>query len=306
LSAYYNEFDPQKAAWLRELIKRKLIADGEVDERSIEDVLPADVLGFDNATGSPASESGPMLCETQVGVMTEPCGLPVVLASLSAPPGSEKEHSDERHLWPAFFKLVDACRPPVLFGEQVASSHVVGRASGDFDYLRGLSDREELRRISDAWIPAEISRYVQGLPERTRAQEAISKRDADIWSAQRLAAEESGIGIGLFSQMQSAYSRTSIRSGYREHTNEDRCWTMRINGGFNFDLDGDWNSPSLDRIDPNGGYTADNIRVIITALNVMMNKLGSGASLGYCGCYAPENSYSTGERELDALLCRRN
>lgn len=36
--AYYNEFDPGTAAWLRELIKRGLIADGEVDGRSIVDV----------------------------------------------------------------------------------------------------------------------------------------------------------------------------------------------------------------------------------------------------------------------------
>jgi hypothetical protein len=45
-AAYYNEFDPQKAAWLRELIKAGLIAPGDVDERSIKDVRPADVMGY--------------------------------------------------------------------------------------------------------------------------------------------------------------------------------------------------------------------------------------------------------------------
>ena len=34
MSAYYNECDPQKAAWLRELIRRNVVAPGEVDERS--------------------------------------------------------------------------------------------------------------------------------------------------------------------------------------------------------------------------------------------------------------------------------
>jgi hypothetical protein len=34
-AVYYNEFDPNAAAWIRELIKQKLIAGGEVDERSI-------------------------------------------------------------------------------------------------------------------------------------------------------------------------------------------------------------------------------------------------------------------------------
>lgn len=31
--AYYNEFDPFAAAWLRNLIARGLIAPGDVDER---------------------------------------------------------------------------------------------------------------------------------------------------------------------------------------------------------------------------------------------------------------------------------
>jgi len=31
MSAYYNEFDPKAAAWLRELIKAGRIAPGEVD-----------------------------------------------------------------------------------------------------------------------------------------------------------------------------------------------------------------------------------------------------------------------------------
>lgn len=33
MAAYYNEFDPFAAQWLRELIKRVFIADGVVDER---------------------------------------------------------------------------------------------------------------------------------------------------------------------------------------------------------------------------------------------------------------------------------
>jgi hypothetical protein len=46
VAAYYNEIDSFAAAWLRELIKAGLIADGEVDERSIADVRPDDLRGF--------------------------------------------------------------------------------------------------------------------------------------------------------------------------------------------------------------------------------------------------------------------
>ena len=42
--AYYNEFDPKAAAWIRQLIKNGMITDGVVDERSIIDVEPDVVL----------------------------------------------------------------------------------------------------------------------------------------------------------------------------------------------------------------------------------------------------------------------
>ena len=44
--AYYNEIEPYAAAWLRAQIARGLIADGEVDERSIADVRADDLRGF--------------------------------------------------------------------------------------------------------------------------------------------------------------------------------------------------------------------------------------------------------------------
>ena len=46
MTCYYNEIDPYAAQWLRNLIKEQLIADGDVDERSIEDVRPNDLRGY--------------------------------------------------------------------------------------------------------------------------------------------------------------------------------------------------------------------------------------------------------------------
>ena len=56
MTAYYNEFDPQAAAWLRELIKAGLICAGEVDERSIADVKPDDLRGFVQTRGTDMGE----------------------------------------------------------------------------------------------------------------------------------------------------------------------------------------------------------------------------------------------------------
>lgn len=44
--AYYNENNPIAAQWLRNLISKGHIAPGDVDERSIEDVLPSDLVGI--------------------------------------------------------------------------------------------------------------------------------------------------------------------------------------------------------------------------------------------------------------------
>jgi DNA (cytosine-5)-methyltransferase 1 len=46
MTAYYNDIDKSACAWLRELIKQGLIADGVVDERSITDVQASDLKGF--------------------------------------------------------------------------------------------------------------------------------------------------------------------------------------------------------------------------------------------------------------------
>ena len=46
MSTYYNEIDVFAAAWLRELMKDGQIPDGQIDTRSILDVLPSDLAGF--------------------------------------------------------------------------------------------------------------------------------------------------------------------------------------------------------------------------------------------------------------------
>ena len=46
MTVYYNENDPKAAAWLRELMWEDLIPVGHVDERSIEDVKPSELVGY--------------------------------------------------------------------------------------------------------------------------------------------------------------------------------------------------------------------------------------------------------------------
>ncbi len=153
MSAYYNEFDPKAAAWLRELIKRGLIADGEVDDRSILDVQPDELRGFTQCHFF-AGIGGWSYALRLAGW---PDDRPVWTGSPPCQPfsaaGAGLGRSDARHLAPHFISLVRACRPRVLFGEQVASAAVFGKAASgarkaaarapEWAWLDDLQDRLE-------------------------------------------------------------------------------------------------------------------------------------------------------------------
>lgn len=166
MSAYYNEFDPKAAAWLRELIKRGLIADGDVDERSILDVAPDDLRGFTQCHFF-AGIGGWSYALRLAGW---PEDRPVWTGSPPCQPfsaaGAGLGRDDARHLAPHFISLVGACRPRVLFGEQVASSAVFGKAASgtrnkpastpEWAWLDDLQDRLEAARyaVGASDIPA--------------------------------------------------------------------------------------------------------------------------------------------------------
>ncbi len=121
MGAYYNENEPFAAQWLRELIAAGQIAPGDVDERDIRDVVPTEISGYTQ-------------CHFFAGIGVWPYALrragwpddrPVWTGSCPCQPfssaGKRGGASDERHLWPSFFHLIESCQPQVVFGEQVAS-----------------------------------------------------------------------------------------------------------------------------------------------------------------------------------------
>jgi len=123
MSAFYNEFDPFAAAWLRELVKAGAIEDGTVCEKDMWDVVPSELAGFERVH----------FC-AGIGGWAEalrlagwPDDQPVWTVSLPCQPfstaGKGSGLADARgQLAEAFFWLAGVCRPGIIFGEQVEAA----------------------------------------------------------------------------------------------------------------------------------------------------------------------------------------
>lgn len=138
MAAYYSEFDPYAAQWLRNLITAGHIAPGDVDERSIEDVRPDDLRGYTQChffagLGIWSFALRMAGWEDSRPVWTGSC--PCQPWSVASVAGHAKGFDDHRHLWPTWDGLITECRPRRIFGEQVASAAGLKWLDAVFDDL---------------------------------------------------------------------------------------------------------------------------------------------------------------------------
>lgn len=118
---YYNDNDPFCVKWLQNLVQSGKIPKGDVDGRSIADVTAEEVRQYTQCHFFAGIGGWPRALEL---AGWNPA-IPVWTGSVPCQPlssaGQRKGAEDERHLWPEFYRLIRECRPPIVFGEQVAS-----------------------------------------------------------------------------------------------------------------------------------------------------------------------------------------
>lgn len=117
----YNEIDTYCCDWLSNLMDAGALTPGDIDERSIADLDPTVVARYDRFhtfAGIGVWEYAIMQSglADRSGIWTGSCPCQPFSAA-----GKAGGFDDERHLWPAWFHLVEVCRPRLVLGEQVAS-----------------------------------------------------------------------------------------------------------------------------------------------------------------------------------------
>ena len=156
MTAYYNEIDKGAARWLEKLIAKGLIAKGDVDTRSILDVHPEDLNGYEQLHFF-AGIGGWSRALRLAGWSDD---RPVTTGSCPCQPFSSAGKgggvSDPRHLWPAFRWLIAKRKPSIVFGEQVASS--AGR-----EWIDGV--RADLEAMGYAAGAADLCAACVGSPQ---------------------------------------------------------------------------------------------------------------------------------------------
>lgn len=173
MRGFYSENDPVAAHVLTSLVSEGLIAPGRVDSRSIKDVQPHDLAGVTQAHFF----AGAGLWSVAARLAGWPDDKPLWTASLPCQPwsaaGKGQGADDDRDLRGEFIRLVRACRPRIIVGEQVASGS--GLKSISNEDVQNMRSREALRDVCGTLFgDGEAEKFLQGM-RNIEAGEAVQR-----------------------------------------------------------------------------------------------------------------------------------
>ena len=126
MKTYYNEYDKKKCYALKQLMADGHISKGEIDDRPIQEVMPDDIKDYTRChffAGIGLWDYALELAgwEQDRHVWTGSCPCQPFSSA-----GRQKGKTDDRHLWPEWFRLIKKCGAATIFGEQVATAITKG------------------------------------------------------------------------------------------------------------------------------------------------------------------------------------
>lgn len=232
-----------------------------------------------NAISSQAAVSGPSQLDLLDGLTTDPCGPAPAPASRSRRPAKGSERmiqgicgrtfiaSSESADQPLFLESKSPT-PPGPEGPLMLTCTKCGAEKPSSDFYRNRG-----KHANSSGFHAQCKRcckerqaaYRTGT-KRRRSDSHRKYRDENrarvLVNAARTRAKQAGIPFDLDEHVDAIQTR--IDRGFCELTG----LPLRVEGGRT------WDSPSLDRIVPELGYEITNVRVVLFAVNVMMNTWG--------------------------------
>lgn len=194
MTAFYNEIDPGKAEWLRNLIAADVIAPGVVDERDIRDITSDELAGYTQChffagvgTWSYALRIAGWPDQRAVWTSSWPCQPHSAAASERG-----KGFGDDRDLWPTWFDLFKVRRPGVVFGEQVDDSAAwIARAKSDMEAEGHLCAPIDFPACAVGTPIERMHNYLVAIPDRTGC---IKQSRPLAMAPEHLAIERAGRG----------------------------------------------------------------------------------------------------------------
>lgn len=114
-----------------------VIPKGDVDSRPIQEVQPSDVKGYTQCHFFAGLGGWAYALKLARWPMIESIWTGSAPCQPFSCAGKRKGEKDSRHLWPYLFRLIRACRPPLVMGEQVAKKAGYGWFDGVAANLEG-------------------------------------------------------------------------------------------------------------------------------------------------------------------------
>jgi DNA (cytosine-5)-methyltransferase 1 len=119
---FYNDNDPFVCEWLKNLIAEGFLPPGTVSARSITEIDPDELREYKQCHFFCGIGGWPLALRIAGWGSNRPVWTGSPPCQSYSQIGTGKGREDARDLWPAFFQLIEACRPVVVLGEQISGA----------------------------------------------------------------------------------------------------------------------------------------------------------------------------------------